>query len=499
MKKTAPEELMPGLFRFEDTCNVYVLCGDKSSIAIDFGSGQWLAAFKALDRPPLEQVFLTHHHADQCAGLAGRKKWPFTIHAPVGAQAFLEPEKAKAYAVVRPGAGCPPSYSVDPRGIANVQYDLAGFTDRWWGRQRLRFLHTPGHGPGAVSMVADHGGKQVVFCGDAAHAGATVWQPYHLEWDHWTGSGVLAAWEGVQCLSNIGVDLLCPGHGPVVAGGARAELRSLASRLMRLYEAKGSICPGEKDRYFAPDFLDCGARELLPDLYQYGGNGYLLLSVSGEAMAIDPTLGDMNALDDLLADLGRPEVTCAAASHYHCDHVDALPVLQQKFGTRACLHPRVAEPLWDPAKFFGPWLVREAIVADEVWPEEGTWSWHEFDFRVAPWPGQTWWHCAFMAVVSGRKVFFGGDSFQPNSRWNGTGGFCSFNGSRFSGGYIPSARRIIEWDPDLLACGHGTYYDYRRQHFEKIIRWAEKAEATVRALCPDGDLEQHYYLHDLPE
>ena len=30
------------------------------------------------------------------------------------------------------------------------------------------------------------------------------------------------------------------------------------------------------------------------------------------------------------------------------------------------------------------------------WPERGKWRWNEYELRIAPFPGQTWWHCAFM-------------------------------------------------------------------------------------------------------
>ncbi len=501
MRTVAVEELLPGLFRFADTCNVYVCCGTEGAIAVDFGSGAWLAAYERLDRPPLRHVFLTHHHPNECAGLATRAQWPFTVHAPAGDAAFLDPRAARQFWKLRGQGGVPASYAVLPRGLPNVRCDMNGFSDLWWGRERVRFLATPGHGPHALSVIVDHGGKQVVFCGDAAHAGATVCQPYHLEWDHWTGTGVLAAWEGIERLNNVGMDLLCPAHGPPLAGAAaHRELKVLAAKLLRLYRAKGSICPREKDRYCPPrDFTASGAREVLPGLYQCGTNGYLLLSARGEALVVDPTEGDLPALRALLKDLGQPALTAATASHYHLDHTDGLPLLKREFGTRSWLHPWVAQPLSDFDPLTIPWLPRQAIRPDHLWPEDGRWTWHEYEFRVAPFPGQTWWHCGFMTTVAGQKVFFGGDNFQPNSRWNGTGGFCAFNGSRFQEGFVASAQRLIEWAPDLLCNGHGCYFRYRRQHFEKIIAWAHEAEAAVRALCPSGDLEQDYFLHRLPD
>jgi glyoxylase-like metal-dependent hydrolase (beta-lactamase superfamily II) len=343
--------------------------------------------------------------------------------------------------------------------------------------------------------VADLHGRQIVFCGDAAHAGATLWQPYHLEWDHWTGSGALAAWEGVQRLANLGMDLLCPAHGPVITHQPRRLLDRLGRKLMAFYHAKGHICAGERDRYFPLRQMSTGAWQVLPSLFQFGKNGYLLLSKTHEAMVVDPSLEDMPALAELLGELNQPRLRVGVSTHYHCDHSDALPYVKRTYGAVIWLHPRVAIPLADDDLLRFPWLPSPRVTPDRLWPERGRWTWNEYVFEVAPFGGQTWWHCAFLTTVNGQRVLFSGDNFQPPSRWNGTGGFSSLNGSRFREGFIRSAQQVIDWQPDLIAAGHVTIYRYHPRQFRKIIQWSHRAERATRALCPSGRLRQDYYLH----
>ena len=83
-------------------------------------------------------------------------------------------------------------------------------------------------------------------------------------------------------------------------------------------------------------------------------------------------------------------------------------------------------------------------------------------------------------------------SFQPPSRWNGTGGFCVANGSRFRDGFIPSARLALDWRPDIVATEHATFYRFAPSRFRKIIAWAGRAETAVRALCPGGRIDEYY-------
>ena len=264
---------------------------------------------------------------------------------------------------------------------------------------------------------------------------------------------------------------------------------------MKLVEAKGSICAGQPDRYVRPRFAKCGAAIIAPGLYQFGANSYLLHSNSGEALVIDPYKPNMDDLSELLAEIGCDSVPVATATHYHSDHSDGLPLLKEKYGSRIVLHPWVAAPLHTIGAIDCPWLTLEAIHPDELTPESGRWTWNEFEFDVAPLPGQTWWHAGFMTTIGRKKVLFSGDSFQPASRWNGSGGFSSFNGSRFQEGFVRSANQIMEWKPDLLAAGHGTYFSYNEGYFRAVLRWAEAAEGAVKDLCSSGDLEIDYYLH----
>src|SRR6516165_4275282 len=111
MSNNRLEQLLPGLYRIVDTCNVYVVQSGERAIAIDFGSGRWLSELPALGISLLEQVFLTHHHADQCAGLQAQERWPFTIHAPAGDERFLSPESLVQGTYDIHNKGCPNSYS----------------------------------------------------------------------------------------------------------------------------------------------------------------------------------------------------------------------------------------------------------------------------------------------------------------------------------------------------------------------------------------------------
>ena len=496
------DRLGQNLFRVPGACNVYVIRNGHRGIAVDLGDGRWVSALGELGIEALDHVFLTHHHADQVGAPAWRSSAATreaVLHAPAGEERFLDPEAAGK--LLEPGAhlgiGCPASYSVPAGGAPaarGARFDMAGFTDLFWGTERVRFLHTPGHSPYACSVLVDVDGRSACFVGDALHAGGTIWEPYHLEWDHWTGSGVLAAWEGVQRLRGVEAHLICPSHGPIVTGASRCagSLKALSSRLMDVLEAKGAMYGRRSDTYVPPVRVLPAYRQYSDRLFQFGTNGYLIRSRAGGALVVDPTVSDLPALRSLLADLGAPQIEGSLVTHYHADHCDGAPALRQE-GARVVLHPWVAEPLANVKATLAPWLPLEDLHPDELWPETGDWKWQDLTFRVAPFPGQTLWHCAFAARIDGNLVAFVGDTFQPPSRWNGTGGFCAFNRSLFRQGFDRSARLLLDWRPHWLAAGHGTVSRFDALRFRAVRRWSRRAEERIRALCPSGDLERDYY------
>lgn len=490
------EQVLPDIYRVADTCNVYLLRDGEKAIAIDFGSGTWRGALDSIGIKQLDHVFLTHHHRDQCEGLLGFDSPATVVHASRGEEGFLTPEGVTRYWKIRKArpSGYPSSFSVLPRGVSFVKGDLGEGGDLYWGRHRIRFLPTPGHTVAAMTVMVTWNDKNVFFCGDAVHADGKIWQPFHLEWDHWTPSGAQAAWYGLQRLGYCKIDLLCPSHGPVVINGANDCVELAKRRMMALIRAKGSICEGERDDYLPVEpLLNLNARRVSPHLYQFGGNSFLLVSKTGDGFLVDPFKPNQPDLEALMPVTGVKRVTASIASHFHYDHTDAYPVMKEKYGTEMWMHPWLAEVLGNSDKLDLPYLPAAPIKADRVLPETGEFEWNEYRFSIWPFPSQTRWHCAFMTTVDGQCVFFSGDSFQPPSRWNGTGGFCAYNNSRFDG-FRECARLVLRTRPDLIANGHQVIYRFHASHYKKILDWCDLAEKAVRDLCPSRDYREDYYV-----
>ena len=66
-QQPAPQQC-PHLYRWTDTCNVYVLKDGKSAILIDLGDGTVLSHLGEIGVTKVDWVLLTHHHREQCQG-----------------------------------------------------------------------------------------------------------------------------------------------------------------------------------------------------------------------------------------------------------------------------------------------------------------------------------------------------------------------------------------------------------------------------------------------
>jgi glyoxylase-like metal-dependent hydrolase (beta-lactamase superfamily II) len=252
------------LFLYRDTCNVYLLRYGDRGLAIDFGTGAWLDHLEELGVQRVEHVALTHAHRDQLCGLYRGRRPDCAIHAPVAERPLLEPVHLNAFWANYQRNGCPPNYAAPRLPLADIAYDLAADAETRIGPALFCAIAT---------YIVEWQGSHLAFCGDAAHAGGTLHQPYHLEWDHWTPSGALAAWHGLKRLGYCYFDQLLPAHGSPIRRRARQTVRQTQ-------------------------------RRVLPNLYYFGANSYLLVSKNNGGLVIDPQRADIDQLKGLMREIG---------------------------------------------------------------------------------------------------------------------------------------------------------------------------------------------------
>jgi phosphoglycerate dehydrogenase-like enzyme/glyoxylase-like metal-dependent hydrolase (beta-lactamase superfamily II) len=167
-------------------------------------AGDVIAAIKKTTNKPIRYVLDTHHHGDHAYGNAVFAKEGATVVAQTNCARLLRVNGPKEFA----DAGKGPTGREDIRNsslkVPNIVFDDKLVLDD--GKQRVEFLfighaHTPGD---AFAYLP----KQKVLCtGDACVNGAY----------NFMGHSDSASWIRVlEQLQQLDVELVCPGHGPIV-------------------------------------------------------------------------------------------------------------------------------------------------------------------------------------------------------------------------------------------------------------------------------------------
>jgi len=193
---------------FAANCYLVTFTGSESIAVVDPGAEPArLLEHIRRRRRPVAAYLLTHGHVDHLSALPELLR-----HYP--APAFLHPEDA-AWAC-RPGNRIDPWYPpvrLDPETLE--PWDPARLPEEW---SFIRILHTPGHSPGSVCLLAG----EVLFSGDTLFQGSVG----RTDLPHGDARRLE---ESLRRLAALDPEILVlPGHGPATTIARERESGFLA-------------------------------------------------------------------------------------------------------------------------------------------------------------------------------------------------------------------------------------------------------------------------------
>ena len=430
-------QLSEHLWVYAGPINVGIVRDGARALLIDCGDGSVGAALRSLGITAVEQLVFTHHHRDQACGAGPLVAAGARVGVPAAERNWFEQVSA---------------YWADPKTrwhlynfhphhllLAQSLHVDAAYGDGQefpWGPAKIQVLATPGHTDGSVSYVIDVDGARTVFCGDAIYGPGQLWDVYSLQkglkkWGDY--HGFLGAHETlVQSLERVKSTqpaVLVPSHGQLMTRPTEA-IKTLIQRLQVCYEkyaATSALRHYDRD-VFGPDagrarLPFCPPLPVPPGL-QHFGTTWVLVSKDKAALVMD--CGSRQAIDEVQKLIARGEVRTVEGlwiTHYHDDHVDAVPAFQQAFACPCIADRSVAEVITDPLAWRVPCISPSRARVDRATQDGESWTWHEFRLTAFHFPGQTLYHGGLLAETEGRKLFFVGDSFTPS----GMDDYCAQN------------------------------------------------------------------------
>jgi glyoxylase-like metal-dependent hydrolase (beta-lactamase superfamily II) len=463
-------EVVPGVLRVEDTCHVYVIKapalqgGERTGIAVDFGSGRVLDLLDELGLDRITDVLVTHHHRDQVQGLHRAVEAGVAVHVPPVERDLFEKvgEMWEGRQLLNDYDLRDDRFSLlEPVAVTDV---VPEYRTARYGGVDVRVLPTPGHTPGSVTYV--WGG--VAFTGDLIYAPGKVWSLAATQWSYTENEGPAMVVLSSELLQREELDMLLPSHGEPMTDPKDALARLSAA--MQRYVDFRRPHPWDVRGLLNNPFVQVTPHLLMNRSSQ--SYSYVLLSESGAAMVFDfgydmstglvkstarearrPWLASLPALRE---HYGVTDVEVALPTHYHDDHVAGMPLLRDVEGTAiwapSHIAPILAAPLHHdlPCQWFDP------IPADRVLGLGETVRWREYDITVHDLPGHTLFAAAYEFEVDGHRVLVTGDQQDgmgiPDERQE----ILNFQyKNRFQiEDYRKSAALYRRLRPDLMVSGH---------------------------------------------
>jgi glyoxylase-like metal-dependent hydrolase (beta-lactamase superfamily II) len=493
------EQVVEGVQRVRDTCNVYVLRSGREATLIDFGSGLVLDRLEELGVDRVTDVLVTHHHRDQVQGLSRA--------VAAGARIWVPPVEQDLVA------------GIDERWQARQldnDYDLrqdrfsllesvpiagtvAEYRTRRYGAIDVLALPTPGHTIGSVTYLVEAGGRRLAFSGDLIYGEGKVWSLAATQWSYTGMEG--AAMTHVSCgvLASQRPDVVLPSHGEPIEEPERA-LRLVRDRLQELVDLRREK-PWDLDAWLERPF-DPVTPHLLRNRTCMA-HSYVLLSESGAALLFDygydlctgtPAVSDrasrrplLASLDALRRDHGVERIEVALPTHYHDDHVAGINLLREVEATEVWAPANVAPVLAEPHRFDVPCLWFEPVPVDRTLPLGETFRWHEYELTVHPLPGHTLYAAAISFEVDGKRVLARGDQ-ESNEGGRDVANYYYRNRFRIDD-YAASAELYRTVRPDLIVSGHWFPREVTDGYLEQLLEDGRRLAELHRELLPLAEVD----------
>jgi glyoxylase-like metal-dependent hydrolase (beta-lactamase superfamily II) len=492
-------EVAPGVARFRDTCNVYVLRSGRDAALVDFGDGDVLDHLDALGVDRVTDVLLTHHHRDQLQGLARAAAAGVRIWAPPVEQDLIG--RAEEHWQARQVEN---DYDLrQDRFSILEQVPLAGTVSEYrtvrYGDWDVFALPTPGHTIGSVTYLVEVEGRRLAFSGDLLYGDGKVWSLAATQWTYGGVEGQAATVVSAGILADRAPDVLLPSHGePIVDPPASiARMRTNLCELLDMWRAQ----PWDLERWQRQPW-DPVTPHLLRNRTCLA-HSYALVSESGAALLIDwgydMHTGNTTAstretrrpllasLESLKRDYGVDRIEVVVPTHFHDDHVGGINLLRDVEGAEVWAPENVAPILEDPERYDLPCLWFDPIPVDRPLPLETPFRWHEYELTLHELPGHTLYAVAISFEVDGKRVVAGGDQYATEGEKPVLNYFYR---NRFQvDDYVRSAALYRRLRPDIVVTGHWFPLDVTDEYLDRIEADGKRLAELHRELLPLDEVD----------
>lgn len=512
------KQILPDVYQFPDSCNVYAVVGPEGSVIVDAGTGDWLEHLGNLPKPPVALV-LTHYFRDHAAGAVRAAQAGIPVYVPAGERAILSDpgqhfRERETYIIYDNlwDLFAP----IEGVSIAGVLRDyetvrLAGLA--------IEVLPLPGVTLTQIGLAFGTAGRQkIVCCGEAIHSPGRLARIAPLQYDYNNLNGVVNVFTSARRLREYGADVLLPSLGKPMLENTENALAQLQASLRFLVAGRSGMT--EQLDKLGPDPLERVTDHVWKTTHTQSVN-WFLLSDSGKVLVIDygydahnltstnyprpaNRRASLHSLEALKTRFGIDRIDVVLVSHFHDDHVCGIPLLQRLFGTECWAAENFADLLAEPSAHCFPCCWPEPIHVHRRLPLDQTFTWEEYTFHLHPMSGHTRFASLIGFEADGKRFAHTGDQYFFQQGWgaepmppfaqNPIAQNHVYRNGALLDGYDHSGDWLLKWRPDIVLQGHQQTFFTDEAFFERIADWSEEYKAIHQRAMALGEDEIHFDL-----
>ncbi len=512
------------LYRWESTCNSYLLRSGDRAILIDLGDGSVVDQAKMLGVHQIDWVLFTSHHRERSQGFSAVDRAVTRFIGPTLEREFFE--QPVSYRKWYPALGDPfsvygASYLRPPRLPLPLDKTMATGEVLAWEGLEIHAWETPGNSPGGLTYLCRIGEKHFAFTGGVIYSGARMVNWFDTEWDYGFAKGIDTLRDSVARLSELSldtavdaVDTLLPAYGPAIDQPAQElklyqdKLQDFRARYVRGYPVF-EMTNEQRDPLSVPTAVP-GLSRVSEHVFklsdsQTGWNFAIIISDNGRGLILDCGLLPAEFLEQLIVGmrqhLGLKQIDAFWISHMHGDHFLLGPLLRNRYGAQSWTLDRVVDPIEHPRRYDYAALVSaygdgfDGMPIDKAFRDGESIEWEGYRIQVDWMPGQTEFGCSLWLEIDGQKIVFTGDNLFGNPAdptQDGHEAVVARNSCLFEEGYLHAANYLLELDPDVIIGSHSFVMPQPLAFLQRYRQWAEEMIDIYRGLLPDDNYQYRF-------
>lgn len=508
------QQVLPDIWMFRDSCNLYALIGNDGAVIVDAGTGRWLESLHQLPVPP-KALLLTHFFRDHAAGAVLASRAGIPVYAPEYEATIItdpvEHHRRRETTIIYDNVWdhFAPIEGVPLAGVLR-DYDhlqLCGLD--------LEVVPLPGVTMGQSGIAfTTREERSAICCAEAIHSPGKLARLSPLQYRYNDLTGAVNCYASAQDLRDKQIEVLLPSLGEPM-------LENADETLSQLQQAMRALCEGRPDMTPLLDSIHGEQLKKVTDhVWQACDScsvNWFLISESGKAWVIDygyrgpltvpsPTRPHhrralLHSLEGLKKKFGIEKIDVVLVSHFHDDHVCGIPVLQRLHGTKCWAAENFADLLEHPDAHCFPcdWPVPARV--DKRLRLDEPFQWEEYSFHLASMNGHTRFASLIGFEADGKRFAHTGDQYFFTQGWGSSlpphdqnkrlQNHVYRNGALLDG-FDESGEWMLKWRPDIVLQGHQDAFFTDEAFFHHIEEWTREYKELHQRSMPLGDDEAHF-------